>query len=64
MTRSSVRKNVFGLLEKRVFTPELPIARGLLRCRSAVTPAKAGVQNSYKSLDSGLRRNDNPRLLP
>jgi len=28
-----------------------------------VTPAKAGVQNILKRLDSGLRRNDGTRLL-
>ncbi len=28
-----------------------------------VTPAKAGIQNSYESLDSGFRRNDVQRPL-
>ncbi len=30
----------------------------LLMLRTSVIPAKAGIQNILKSLDSGLRRND------
>jgi hypothetical protein len=29
---------------------------------TTVTPAKAGVQNMFKGLDSGFRRNDGTRL--
>jgi len=39
------------------------LIEALAKLNKTVTPAKAGVQNTLKRLDSGLRRNDTKGLL-
>jgi hypothetical protein len=53
-----IRRNINN---KHQINSNEPNSNRLLKARGTVTPAKAGVQNGLKELDSCFRRNDNER---